>query len=347
MGSRGREQGFHDVDHRIGHRPAGDVTSIATVHSMSLFPHRPFRFGVQVSHASTAQEWAELARRSEDAGYDVLTMPDHFTNQLAPVPALMAAADATSTLRIGALVFDNDYKHPVVLAKELATMDLLSDGRTEIGLGAGWMLSDYDQAGITYDSPKVRIDRFIEGLAVIRGALGPDTFSFSGDHYTITNYNGLPKPVQQPLPPILIGGGGPRVLKFAAREADIVGINGTLTAGVVGPEAISTMTAASVDEKVAIVAAAGAHRISDIELNIRTFFVKVTDDRASTINAISSMFSVPAELIDTSPFALIGSVDACIEQLLERREKWGFSYTIVGAENIDECAPIVAALRGR
>jgi probable F420-dependent oxidoreductase len=312
-----------------------------------MFPHRPFRFGVQVSHASSAKEWADLARRSEDAGYDVLTMPDHFTNQLAPVPALMAAADATKTLRIGALVFDNDYKHPVVLAKELATMDLLSDGRTEIGLGAGWMISDYEQAGMTYDSPKVRIDRFIEGLAVIRGALGPDTFSFSGDHYTITQYNGLPKPVQQPLPPILIGGGGPRVLGFAAREADIVGINGTLTSGVVGSEAISTMTAASVDEKVALVAKAGAHRLSEIELNIRTFFVKVTDDRASTINAISSMFSVPAELIDTSPFALIGSVDACIEQLLERREKWGFSYTIVGAENIDECAPIVAALRGK
>ncbi|CAB4574219.1 unannotated protein [freshwater metagenome] len=347
MGSGGREQGFHDVDHRIGHGPAGVVTKIATVQNMSMFPHRPFRFGVQVSHASSAQEWAELARRSEDAGYDVLTMPDHFTNQLAPVPALMAAADATTTLRIGALVFDNDYKHPVVLAKELATMDLLSDGRTEIGLGAGWMLSDYEQAGMTYDSPKVRIDRFIEGLAVIRGALGPDTFSYSGDHYTITNYNGLPKPVQQPLPPILIGGGGPRVLGFAAREADIVGINGTLTAGVVGPEAISTMTSASVDEKVALVAEAGAHRLSEIELNIRTFFVKVTNDRASTINAISSMFSVPAELIDTSPFALIGSVDACIEQLLERREKWGFSYTIVGAENIDECAPIVAALRGK
>ena len=347
MGSGGREQCFHDVNHRIGHRPTGAVTNIDTVLSMTMFPHRPFRFGVQVSHASSAQEWAELARRSEDAGYDVLTMPDHFTNQLAPVPALMAAADATTTLRIGALVFDNDYKHPVVLAKELATMDVLSDGRTEIGLGAGWMISDYEQAGMTYDSPKVRIDRFIEGLAVIRGALGPDTFSFSGDHYTISQYNGLPKPVQQPLPPILIGGGGPRVLGFAAREADIVGINGTLTAGVVGPEAISTMTAASVDEKVALVAKAGSHRLSEIELNIRTFFVKVTDDRASTINAISSMFSVPAELIDTSPFALIGSVDACIEQLLERREKWGFSYTIVGAENIDECAPIVAALRGK
>ena len=325
----------------------GAVTNIATVLTMSMFPHRPFRFGVQVSHASSAKEWADLARRSEDAGYDVLTMPDHFTNQLAPVPALMAAANATTTLRIGALVFDNDYKHPVVLAKELATMDLLCDGRTEIGLGAGWMISDYEQAGITYDSPKVRIDRFIEGLSVIRGALGPDAFSFSGDYYTISQYNGLPKPVQQPLPPILIGGGGPRVLGFAAREADIVGINGTMTAGVVGTEAISTMTAASVDEKVALVAKAGSHRLSEIELNIRTFFVKVTDDRASTINAISSMFSVPAELIDTSPFALIGSVDACIEQLLERREKWGFSYTIVGAENIDECAPIVAALRGK
>jgi probable F420-dependent oxidoreductase len=347
MGSRGREQCFHDVIHRIGQSPAGDVTNIATVLLMSMFPQRPFRFGVQVSHESTAKEWAELARRSEAAGYDVLTMPDHFTNQLAPVPALMAAANATTTLRIGALVFDNDYKHPVVLAKELATMDLLSDGRTEIGLGAGWMISDYEQAGMTYDSPKVRIDRFIEGLAVIRGALGSDAFSFSGDHYTISNYNGLPKPVQQPLPPILIGGGGPRVLGFAAREADIVGINGTLTAGVVGPEAISTMTAASVDEKVALVAKAGSHRISDIELNIRTFFVKVTDDRASTINAISSMFSVPSELIDTSPFALIGSVESCIEQLVERREKWGFSYTIVGAENIDECAPIVAALRGK
>ncbi len=325
----------------------GAVTNIATVLTMSMFPHRPFRFGVQVSHASSAKEWADLARRSEDAGYDVLTMPDHFTNQLAPVPALMAAANATTTLRIGALVFDNDYKHPVVLAKELATMDLLCDGRTEIGLGAGWMISDYEQAGITYDSPKVRIDRFIEGLSVIRGALGPDAFSFSGDYYTISQYNGLPKPVQQPLPPILIGGGGPRVLGFAAREADIVGINGTMTAGVVGAEAISTMTAACVDEKVALVAKAGSHRLSEIELNIRTFFVKVTDDRASTINAISSMFSVPAELIDTSPFALIGSVDACIEQLLERREKWGFSYTIVGAENIDECAPIVAALRGK
>ena len=313
---------------------------------MSQFPHRGFRFGVQVSKETSAKGWAELARRTEAAGYEVLTMPDHFTDQLAPVPALMAAANATTTLRVGALVFDNDYKHPVVLAKELATIDLLSDGRLDIGLGAGWMISDYEEAGMPYDSPKVRIDRFIEGVAVIRGAMAEGSFSFSGDHYTITNYNGQPKPIQA-RPPLLIGGGGKRVLSYAAREADIIGINGTLTAGVVGPEALETMTAESVDEKVAIVAAAGAHRINDIEMNIRTFFVKVTNDRAATVEGISSMFGVSKELIDASPFALIGSVEECIEQLLERRERWGFSYTIVGAENIDECAPIVAALRDK
>ena len=316
---------------------------------MSQFPHRGFRFGVQVSKASTATDWAELARRVEGAGYDVLTMPDHFTDQLAPMPALMAAASATTTLRVGALVFDNDYKHPVVMAKELATMDVLSNGRTEIGLGAGWMISDYEEAGIQYDSPKVRIDRFIEGMAIIKGVMQDGPFSFSGDHYTITNYEGHPKPVQRPVPPILIGGGGKRVLSFAAREADIIGINGTLTAGVVGPEALSTMTAESVDEKVNIVAdvATSAGRLNDIEMNIRTFFVKVTDDRNKTVDGISQMFGVSREMIDSSPFALIGSVESCIEQLLERREKWGFSYTIVGAENIDECAPIVAALSGK
>jgi len=313
---------------------------------MSQFPHRGFRFGVQVSKETSAKGWAELARRTEAAGYEVLTMPDHFTDQLAPIPALMAAASATTTLRVGALVFDNDYKHPVVLAKELATIDLLSEGRLEIGLGAGWMISDYEEAGMPYDSPKVRIDRFIEGVAVIRGAMAVGPFSFSGDHYTITNYNGQPKPMQA-RPPLLIGGGGKRVLSYAAREADIIGINGTMTAGVVGPEALSTMTAESVDEKVAIVAAAGAHRINDIEMNIRTFFVKVTNDRAATVDGISSMFGVSKDMIDASPFALIGSVEECIEQLLERRERWGFSYTIVGAENIDECAPIVAALRGK
>ena len=314
---------------------------------MSKFPHRGFRFGVQASRATTAREWADLARRAEANGYDVLTMPDHFTDQLAPVPALMAAADATTDLRVGALVFDNDYKHPVVLAKELATIDLLSEGRLEIGLGAGWMISDYEEAGIPYDSPKVRIDRFVEGLKIIKGTMGEGPYSFSGDHYTVTNYNGQPKPLQKPCPPVLIGGGGKRVLSIAAREADIVGINGTLHAGVIGTEAVATMTADAVDEKVAIVAEAGAHRLADIEINIRTFFVKVTDDRAGMINAVAGMFKIPAELIEDSPFGLIGSVDSIIESIHAARERWGFSYFIVGGENIEEIAPVVAALKGK
>ena len=274
-------------------------------------------------------------------------MPDHFTDQLAPIPALQAAADATTKLRVGALVWDNDYKHPVVLAKELATIDLLSEGRLEIGLGAGWMISDYEQAGIPYDPAGVRIDRFVEGLEIIKRAMADGPFSFSGKHYTITNYDGQPKPAQRPMPPILIGGGGKRVLSLAAREADIIGINGTMTAGVVGPDAISTMTAAAVDEKVAIVRETAGARLEKIEMNIRAFFVKVTDDAAGTLSGVAQMIGVETDMVAATPFALIGSPDKIVEDLLARRERWGFSYVIVGAEDVDSFAPVVAALNGK
>jgi probable F420-dependent oxidoreductase len=316
--------------------------------SSSLFPVKPFRFGVQLSTGTTGREWAETARRMEALGYSVATMPDHFGGQLAPMPALQAVLDATTTLRAGALVFDNDYKHPAILAKELATMDVLSDGRVEIGLGAGWMISDYEQLGIVYDRPGVRVDRFAEGLAVLRGAMAPGPFDFDGEHYTITGYDGLPKPAQSPHPPILIGGGGKRVLTIAAREADIVGVNGTLDAGVIGPEAIATMTAEAVASKVAIVAeaAAAAGRLDHIEMNIRTFFVSVTDDRAGRIAAMAGMVGVAEEMIAASPFALIGSTDEIVEDLVARRERYGFSYVIVGAEDIEAFAPVVAELAG-
>jgi len=204
--------------------------------SQASIPIKPFRFGIQASSQPDRASWVELARRAEDNGFDVFTMPDHFTDQLAPIPALMAAADATTTLRVGALVWDNDYRHPVVLAKELATIDVLSGGRLEIGLGAGWMTSDYEQSGMTYDRAAVRVDRLIEGLDVVKSCMAAGSFSYSGNHYTITNYNGMPKPLQSPCPPILIGGGGKRVLTFAAQHADIIGINATLTVGAVGPE---------------------------------------------------------------------------------------------------------------
>jgi len=315
--------------------------------SASTSGHRPFRFGIQASKANTRDLWVDLARRSEGNGYSCLTMPDHFDDQLAPVPALMTAANVTTTLRVGALVWDNDYKHPAVLAKELATMDVLSDGRLELGIGAGWMISDYEQMGIPYDSAKVRIDRFVEGLKVIKGAMAEGPFSFSGDHYTITNYNGTPKPVQAPCPPILIGGGGKRVLSIAAREADIVGINATMSAGVVGLHTFSTMTAEVVDEKVAIVREAAGARFNDIEFNVRAFLVNITDDAKQAASGIASMLGVEQQMVEQSPFALVGPTSKIIDDLLERRERWGFSYVIVGADDVDSFAPVVAALNGK
>lgn len=310
-------------------------------------PTRPFRFGVQVRHATDAQTWIDAGRRYEDLGYSVITMPDHFDEQLAPIPALQALADATESIRIGALVFDNDYKHPVVLAKELATIDVLSQGRLEIGLGAGWMATDYLRSGIPYDSPGVRIDRMVEGLAVIRGAMSDGPCTFDGKYYRLDSYEGYPKPVQAPCPPILIGGGGPRMLRVAAREADIVGINATLTSGAVDHSTFDSMTAEAVDTKVAIVKEAAGARIADIEMNIRAFLVSVTDDVDAAMEGISAFTGSPVNMISASPFALVGPPSKLIEDLLARRERWGFSYVIVGPDEADDFAPVIAALDGR
>jgi probable F420-dependent oxidoreductase len=310
-------------------------------------PQRPFRFGVQLSGPVDARGWVERVRTIEDLGYATATMPDHFTEQLAPVSALSVAAAATTTLRLGALVFDNDYRHPVVLAKELATLDVLSDGRVEIGLGAGWMESDYRASGIAYDRPGVRIDRFEEAVAVVKGSMADGPFSCAGRHYTISDYDGQPKPVQRPHPPLLIGGGGRRLLSFAAREADIIGINGTLTAGVVGPEAVATMTREAVEERVALVRRAAGERIEQIELNVRVFFVSVTDDRAGVLAGVAAMFGVTAEMVAASPFALVGSTAMMVDELVRRREELGFSYIIVGGDDVEAFAPVVAELAGR
>jgi probable F420-dependent oxidoreductase len=309
--------------------------------------NRPFRFGVQLSGPADANGWRDAVRKIQDLGYATATMPDHFTDQLAPMTALAVAAATTSSLRVGGLVLDNDYKHPVVLAKELATLDVLSEGRVEIGLGAGWMESDYRASGIPYDSPGVRIDRFAEAVAVVKGVMGDGPFSFAGRHYTIADYEGQPKPVQRPHPPLLIGGGGRRLLSIAAREADIVGINGTLTAGVVGPDAVATMTREAVEERVALVREAAGERIDEIELNVRVFFVSVTDDRAGVLADVAGMFGVDESMVAASPFALVGTTVAMTEELLRRREELGFSYVIVGGDDVEAFAPVVAALAGR
>src|SRR5271165_6612768 len=228
---------------------------------------RRFRFAAQLSTSpgGSARSWAEQARRAEYLGYSALLMPDHFGDQLAPVPALAAVAAATTTLRMGALVFCNDYRHPFVLAKEAATLDVLSEGRLELSLGAGWMRSDYDEAGLAYDPPAVRVARFEEAVKVVQGLLRTDgPFNFHGEHYEVLGHTLTPRPVQQPGPPLIIGGGGKRVLTFAAQHADIVSINVNLRAGTGGAETAADATPERTRTKVGWVKEAAGGRFDDL-----------------------------------------------------------------------------------
>jgi len=310
---------------------------------------RKFRFAAQLSTApdGTARSWADQARKAEDLGYSTLLMPDHFGDQLAPVPALMAAADATSALRVGVLVFDNDYRHPLVLAKEAATLDVLSGGRLELGLGAGWMRSDYEESGIVYDTPAVRVDRFAEGVAVIAGLLESDEpFSFSGSHYRVTEHVLRPRPVQRPRPPLILGGGGRRVLTIAGQWADIVGINVDLRAGTGGPEAAPNASPDATRQKVAWVKDAAGARFDDIELNTLIGFAIITDDAQTIVDAMAPTFGLdPSDALHV-PLALIGTLDEMGEELQWRREEYGISYFSIEADCWESLAPVVAQLAG-
>jgi probable F420-dependent oxidoreductase len=306
---------------------------------------RRFRFGIQLHAGATAEAWRESARKAEDLGYDTLFLPDHFGDQLAPVPALQAAADATTTLKVGALVFDNDYKHPVVLAKEMATMDVLSGGRVEFGIGAGWMKSDYDQSGIAYDPPGVRVSRMEEGIEVIKGCFAEGAFSFSGEHYTITHLDSLPKPVQRPHPPFLIGGGAKRVLTIAGREAQIVGINPSIKSGAVDQAAAQSGAAGATDEKLQWVKEGAGDRYGDLEINLLQFACIVTDDRVGTAEMMAPLFGLDAAELETYPHACIGTVEQICESLQYRRERWDASYITFQGDTMEAMAPVVAALR--
>lgn len=307
---------------------------------------RRFRFGIQLSTASSAAEWVALARKAEDLGYSTLFLPDHFGDQLAPIPAMQAAADATTDLRVGALVFDNDFKHPVVLAKEIATVDVLSGGRVELGIGAGWMTTDYEQSGIPQDPPAVRVSRMEESIAVLKGLFAEGPLDFAGEHYRITGLEGTPKPVQRPHPPFLIGGGGRRVLGIAARQAQIVGVNPSLRSGRIDAETAADATASATDRKVAWVKEAAGDRFDEIELNCLLFAVIETADAAGTAEMMAGMFGISPDEVRDVPHALIGSVDEMCELLQARRERWGFSYIVVQGDALDTLAPVVARLAG-
>ena len=307
---------------------------------------RPFRFGLQASSPPAGTTWPELARRIEDLGYDVLTVADHLDDQLAVMPAMQAAADATTTLRIGALVVCNDYRHPVVTAKELATVDVLSGGRLEAGLGAGWMTTDYERAGIPLDRPGARIDRMVEALDVLEALWGDEPATVVGSHYAVRGLDGRPKPLQRPRPPLLIGGGGRRVLSIAARRADIVGLNVNLAKGVIDADAGPDGTAERTDEKLGWIRSAAGARFDDLELQVRVHLVVVVRRPGGDGRGLAPAFGLaPSEAL-ASPHAIAGTVDEIVEDLVARRERWGISYVTVSLDAMEAMAPVVERLRG-
>ena len=304
----------------------------------------PFRFGVQCRGPADQMGWRALARKAEDLGWSTLTVADHLDERLAPIPALMAAAGATTSLRVGTMVLANDYRHPVVVAKEAATLDVLTGGRFELGIGAGWMTAEYDASGIPLDPPGVRIDRLTEAVAILRGLWADGPMRFEGAHYRIADLDGLPRPFTPGGPPIVIGGGGPRVLRLAAAAADVVAINFNLRAGVIDERAFPDGTVEATDRKVGWVRAAA--RAGAPELQVRVHVAMVTADRDAVIDELAPTFGLTPDEARTTPHALVGSVDQICDQLVERRERWGISYLGLTDDQLDAFAPVVGRLSG-
>jgi probable F420-dependent oxidoreductase len=312
-------------------------------------PQRPFRFGVVSSSADTAEAWLERIRDIESLGYSSVLTTDHLDDQLAPGPALAAAATATTTLRIGTMVYGNDFRHPLVAAKEIATLDVLSAGRMEAGLGAGWDGAEYARAGLAFDPASIRISRMEEAVEIIRLALRGETFSYTGKHYQITDYQPLPVSVQRPGPPLLVGGGGRRVLELAGRSADIVSLNPRLSHGTAAPDSTlgSDGTAAQTDVKIGWLAAGAGSRLDEIEIAITIYAMlhSAPDSQAARKLAVAIGVSL-ADLLEM-PYALVGSPEQMADTLLRRRDRWGISYIAINWRQRHAFAPVLEALAGR
>ncbi len=310
---------------------------------------RRFRFGVIAAKSGSGKELTEQARKAEACGFSSFFVPDHFIDHdLAPTVALAHVAAVTDSLRVGPLVLGNDYKHPVVLAREMATLDLLSEGRLELGIGAGWMTADYEKAGIPLDRPGVRIARLAESIAVLKGLFAPGPFTFHGEHYRVTDLDGMPKPVQGAELPFLIGGGARRILGLAAREAKIVGINANLRTGEgESRETAQSLLPGSTDQKLEWLRDAAGSGFEDLEIQSLLGFVHVTDDAAGIARAMASSFGVSEEEALLAPATLVGSEDGIVELLEQRRERWQMSYVVVPVESTEVLAPVVARLAGK
>lgn len=320
---------------------------------------RPFRFGVQSYHAESAADWRDQARRAEALGFSTFHLADHVigpgpalaaTNHpvqtVAAIPAMAVAAEATDRIRIGCRVLCVDHRHPVVLAKELATLDFFSEGRLEIGLGAGWLAGEYEAMGIPFDRPGVRIDRLAEHLAVLRACFGGDEVDVVGEHVHAVGFRGVPAPVQKPAPPIMMGGGSPRVLGLAGREADIVSLNFDNRSGTIGPAGVGSSTAELTDQKIGWIRDGAGDRFDELELEIGAYFTVVTPDADTTLEKMAPMFGLTAAQLAEHPHALIGPVERIVDQLVERRDRYGISYVTFGAPAMDAVVPVVERLAG-
>jgi probable F420-dependent oxidoreductase len=314
---------------------------------------RPFRFGIQVANdpgdIPSRAAWVSLARRAEDLGYSTFLMADHFVNEYLPIAALMFVADATKTLRIGSCVFDNNYRHPALLAKEVAALDQFSGGRFELGLGAGALQIDYYHSGLPFDRPGVRIQRLEESISLIKRFFTQDSVTYTGQHYTVTDLPAFPKPAQRPHPPIFIGGGGRKMLQLSAREADIAGLEHRVKDGDDTFDAFEH-SEARLAQKVAFLREAAGERFAAIELNHGIRKIILSEDRRQVAEQRAlarASTGVTAEQVLEDPYMFIGTIDFLVDTLQRRREQYGVSYVHVPFQDIEVFAPVVARLAGK
>jgi probable F420-dependent oxidoreductase len=320
---------------------------------------KPFRFGLQAYAPASAKDWRDLARKAESMGFSSFHLADHVigpgpalnatghpVQTVAAIPAMAVAAEATDTIKVGCRVLCVDYRNPVMLAKEVATLDFFSGGRLELGLGAGWLQNEYEAMGIRFDRAGVRIDRMEEVIELLRASFADGELNIDGRHVHAVGFEAVPKPVSKPGPPLMIGGGAKRVLTIAGREADIVSLNFDNSSGKLGAEGIGSSTAELTEQKIRWVREGAGDRFADIELEIAAYFTIVTPDGEGTRSKMAPMFGMTPEVLAEHPHALIGSIDEICDRIVERRERYGISYVSFGASAIDAVAPVIERLAG-
>lgn len=321
---------------------------------------KAFRFGVQSFSADSGQEWAEKAKRAEQLGYSAFHLADHIIGEgpalersnhplqtLAAVPAMAYAAAVTDTIKIGCRVFCIDYHDPAVLIKEAMTIDVLSGGRLELGLGAGWLKDEYGAMGLTMDSPGTRIKRLADVIEGVKAYASDEVINLQNNTLNWSEFQGSPKPIQRPYPRLMIGGGAPKILGLAGAEADIVSLNFNNASGMIGPAGVSSSTADETKKKIDWIKAGAGSRFDDLEIEVGAYFTFVMDDAAPVLGNFAAMFGLSPEEMAAHPHALFGDVDAICDELQRRRDAYGISYVTVGDSALEAFAPVVERLNGQ